>query len=370
MAANNGLPSNWADLDTSEKLDEIMITLSKVDMNQEVMVEEKTVSELSLRKLQLKVAQLEGRNSRLEQELGSLQSKYLDLQQRSMQHNLVFHGLKETNHEDCEKITITFIFQSLKISQKDIYSSNNLAGEIRIDVAHRSGRKSDLRGKPCPMVVRFVTRKGKDMVLKSVRNLKGTSYSVTEQLPPVIREQRQAQIPKLQQLRRDFPDKKKDSVKLVNNKLIHNTHIVGGEFIKNPLPATQDTNDVYDYNDLLHSEIAECNDSFFQAHAITVGTIREACLARDALYQNMSLSQAHHVIYAYHFTDNSGEQHEGFSDDGEVRGSMELRKVLDRLGKNNIFVAVTRIHNGPNIGQRRFDFIRKVTEEVLDNPIL
>ena len=66
MAANNGLPSNWADLDTSEKLYEIMITLSKVDMNQEVMVEEKTVSELSLRKLQLKVAQLEGRNSRLE----------------------------------------------------------------------------------------------------------------------------------------------------------------------------------------------------------------------------------------------------------------------------------------------------------------
>ena len=101
-----------------------------------------------------------------------------------------------------------------------------------------------------------------------------------------------------------------------------------------------------------------------------MGTIREACLARDALYQNMSLSQAHHVIYAYRFTDNSGEQHEGFSDDGEVRGSMEFRKVLDRLGKNNIFVAVTGIHNGPNIGQRRFDFIRKVTEEVLDNPIL
>ena len=39
------------------------------------------------------------------------------------------------------------------------------------------------------------------------------------------------------------------------------------------------------------------------------------------------------MIYAYRFKDNSGELQEGFSDDGEVRGSKVWRKVLDKMGK-------------------------------------
>ena len=53
----------------------------------------------------------------------------------------------------------------------------------------------------------------------------------------------------------------------------------------------------------------------FPAHPITVGTIKLACLARDALHQNISLCLAYHFNYTYCFKDDSGDQKEDFSDD-------------------------------------------------------
>ena len=54
-------------------------------------------------------------------------------------------------------------------------------------------------------------------------------------MPSVIQELHKAQISKFQELQRDFPDEKKNSVRLIN-KLLHNTDEVDGEFIRNHLP--------------------------------------------------------------------------------------------------------------------------------------
>ena len=48
-----------------------------------------------------------------------------------------------------------------------------------------------------------------------------------------------------------------------------------------------------------------------------------------------------------------------------VRGSMEIRRVLDRTVRRNIFVCVTREHKGANIGQKRFDLIRQAAESAI-----
>ena len=71
-------------------------------------------------------------------------------------------------------------------------------------------------------------------------------------------------------------------------------------------------------------------------------------------------------MYVYRYVNADNDTVEGYSDDGEVRGSKEIWRAMDRLGINNVFVAVSRRHDGPNIGQRRFDIIREVTNKVIN----
>ena len=75
-----------------------------------------------------------------------------------------------------------------------------MSGEVRVDIEHRIGQR---KAKPRPLVVSFVTRRGRDIILSHAKNLKSTPYAVTEQLPPSIREQRTAQIPSLIKLRKE-----------------------------------------------------------------------------------------------------------------------------------------------------------------------
>ena len=109
----------------------------------------------------------------------------------------------------------------------------------------------------------------------------------------------------------------------------------------------------------------EHGQSTFQAHAIHVYSTTEAGLALDAIHQKPDIGAVDHMMYVYRFIDESGEIKEGYSDDGKVRGSMEIRRVLDRTVRRNIFVCVTREHKGANIGQKRFDLIRQAAESAI-----
>ena len=55
------LPSNWADLDSNAKLDQIMFTLTKIELSQQAVVESNLDQEATIKKLSLKVSQLEGK---------------------------------------------------------------------------------------------------------------------------------------------------------------------------------------------------------------------------------------------------------------------------------------------------------------------
>ena len=78
--------------------------------------------------------------------------------------------------------------------KKKKFSKQNLGGKICIDVAHRMGKKAR---KARPIMARFVTRSGRDMVLKRGRLLKSSSFAISEQLPPNTRECRMTQTPML-----------------------------------------------------------------------------------------------------------------------------------------------------------------------------
>ena len=55
------LPSNWAYLDSNAKLDQIMLTLTRIELNHQAVVESNLDQEATIKKLSLKVSQLEGK---------------------------------------------------------------------------------------------------------------------------------------------------------------------------------------------------------------------------------------------------------------------------------------------------------------------
>ena len=109
-----------------------------------------------------------------------------------MEYNVLFYGLPEEHNENCENKILKLIQSDLKVPPRDVYSVENVIGEVRVDIAHRVGRRSADRKKPRPIVVQFLSRKGKLIVLQHAQNLKGSRLSISEQLPPLVREQRMA----------------------------------------------------------------------------------------------------------------------------------------------------------------------------------
>ena len=69
-------------------------------------------------------------------------------------------------------------------------------------------------------------------------------------------------------------------------------------------------------------------------------------------------------MYAYRvFEDNKIIS--GFSDDREWCGGKVLDKLLEEKNINNAFLAVSRLHRGPNLGQDRFKHIESVARDAL-----
>ena len=95
-----------------------------------------------------------------------------------MRENLVFYNLQNRG-EDCEAVISTFMKDQMNIHENNIYSKDNITGEIRIDIVHRLGKKKPTSTFSRPIVVKFVTHKGKQMVLKHAKNLKGKQQYVS-----------------------------------------------------------------------------------------------------------------------------------------------------------------------------------------------
>ena len=94
-----------------------------------------------LKKLNNRCKEFEDTVKTLKEKNETLEAKANDLEFRSMRENLLFHGMLESTHEDCEAIIKTFIKEKLDILQ-----------DITIDRAHRLGKP---RGKTRPIVVKF-----------------------------------------------------------------------------------------------------------------------------------------------------------------------------------------------------------------------
>ncbi|KAL5007073.1 hypothetical protein ScPMuIL_015879 [Solemya velum] len=137
----------------------------------------------------------------LQKDRDELKAAVTDLQCRSMKNNLIFLGLKENNSENTEQLLRDFLYHELEIDQR-----------IEFGNVHRFGRRN--AGKSRPIVARFLYHMDLVMVKENTYKLRGTPFSVNEQFPAVIEDQRKKLYPVMKHHRQAG-----HRVKLVRDKL-------------------------------------------------------------------------------------------------------------------------------------------------------
>lgn len=169
-----------------------------------------------------------------------------------------------------------------------------------------------------------------------------------------MNERRSTQVKAFKELREALPDKSKYKVKLIKDKLCVDKELKDPGFEINKLDSLSEI--IMDYGSMVHSEELEYKGSVFQGHMVSVSSAEEAISARECLFQNPRISKADHLIYAYSVTDITTEEVvNGNSDDGEYSASVILHKLLCDRKCENMFLCVSRIHDGPNLGRTRFE---------------
>ena len=114
-----------------------------------------------------------------------LHYEFETIQCESMRDNLLFHGLKEKDEEDCIQLI-------KRICSNDL----GIEDDLNIKVAYRLGKKVDLYNpsndteRTRPELVKFSDRKKRDNIRKNSNKLKGSNISITDQYPKSVVENR------------------------------------------------------------------------------------------------------------------------------------------------------------------------------------
>ena len=127
----------------------------------------------------------------LEKRVMGQEEKSVDLEARGRRNNLIFHGVKEEDREDCMKIVKGLIKKECKVS-----------AHVEIERAHRLGSKRQDAEKPRPLIVRFLDFKDKMEVKEGRVNLPH-GLGISEDLPFAIRQDRRRLHDDLDKAKRD-----------------------------------------------------------------------------------------------------------------------------------------------------------------------
>ena len=136
----------------------------------------------------------------MEEKMQHMEDKLIDQEARSRRNNLVFHGVREDQGEDCARTVSNIISQVCSKADSD---------RIVIERAHRLGRvpAPQRRGAvtPRPLIVRFLDYNDRERVRGARRNLP-RDVKVTEDLPWQIRQARGSLNSALEEARRKSRD--------------------------------------------------------------------------------------------------------------------------------------------------------------------
>ena len=152
--------------------------------------------------LRLEVIRLTRLTDDLQREHRNMDNNILDLQCRSMRDNIIFHGLpeqKNKTHQYPEELVKTFLVAKLNIKSEE-------AASIDFARVHRLGKpKVDANGrvKSRPIVANVTNSKMKSAVMSKGKELKNTTYSITDQFPAEIMDRRRPLYPIMTEARKN-----------------------------------------------------------------------------------------------------------------------------------------------------------------------
>ena len=343
-----------------EKIDEVLNILKSEKIQREL---DYNVLQRKNSTLKLQLRECEGTIGKLTSTVSTLENKIEALQIYSMKSNLVFHNMPEKEGEDCLVEVLTFMQHHLKIPENVLFSSANPFGDIRVDVAHHVGAKSY---RPRSMIVKFMSYRGRDLVLSYVKNLKQSPYAISEHLLVSVRERRLAQIPLLIEKRNEAKNNHTNSrVKMVADKLIVNSNVSTEAFELNPLDTTMPASEPIPLETLLYSSPVTVKGSIFQGHLYPVHTEGELIQAIRPISQDKQLAKSNHTMYAYNFIDPGGVNRCGYFDDGEWRGGSILSSILCENQLSNVVIIITMKFRGVHRGKKCFELIRQMANEAI-----
>jgi len=290
-----------------------------------------------------------GMITRLGHEVSQLREHVTNIEQKQMANNIIIRGIPEEKDEDTTKSVQDFIKNDLQLSE-----------DIKIDVSHRLGKQgTKANAKPRPMIVRLTNRGDIGKVLKAGPKLKDTNYSVNIQVPNALRASQSLLLKRRKELKLAEPEAK---ITVRGEQLWYEGALIKDlREVKRSKP--NDTFDLYKAGENLkieHTTVKSMNRSKFQGHFIALSSMEEVRAALAKLNSELPVAGATHNMWAAIVGDD-----ELVEDDGEWGGSMKIMEKMQAKNVKNGMIVITRWFGGVHMGEKRFNIIQSLTDQLL-----
>lgn len=286
-------------------------------------------------------------------QITELKRKQVDLISRSMSENIMISGIKgDVKKADTKAQIYAFLDEHLEIEPEE---------DEEIPVAHRIGLP--ISGSHRPIVFRCPASLRKK-IFNNVSKLAGKSFSINQQYPEQIAEQKREirqTIKDIKKLEEGKEEQDKSTFLIRNGKLYVNGQLKK----KNILPPTPDEIFVNDserkkmnnikFTASTRKSMKQCE---FQAFACSVDKLNDVHLAYKKLFRDFP--GADHIAAAY-----NAEGDDGYQDDAEFGSGFRLLRVLKEAKLYNTAVFVIRYYGGDHLGIQRFQVMKDLAEEAI-----
>ena len=296
-----------------------------------------------------KTKELEGRVFRNEKMIRDLKEENIEMKARSMEDNIIFYGIDEADDaaKDCESVVYAFLGDKMKMTEE-------MLKNVYFDRSHRLGKKNSQD--PRPMIVKCANSTTKRLIYKNVGHLKGTNYSISDQVPKEMHQERNHLMDTFKQAKQA-----KQKPKWIGGKVVANGHVHSKPKDDMGVACVS-----AECNELEHSEIMNASGSSFQGHKADVTDKAQIIPTLNKLYTNHSVARASHNVYAYRIRSQHGTVVENWCDDGEHGAGRKLLKLLQDEGITNELIVVTRWYNGKHMGPLRFNCILDTAKNIIN----
>lgn len=286
-------------------------------------------------------------------QISALRGKQTDLIARSMAENITIMGIEQDKpNVDVKTLVLNFLSEELGVELEE--------DEV-IPVAHCLG--APVKGQHRPIVFKCPPSLRK-RIFENTRKLAGKNYSINQQLPDVLAEQRREnrqRIKQIQKLEESKSENEKSTFLIHNHKLYVNGQAQRKKLVP-PLPCAlfpgKTERDKMASIQMKYSQSKSAQTSSFSAAACTVESMNQVHLAYKRLFREFP--EADHIVAAA--TCSGEEMHQ---DDSEFGAGYRILNMIRDYHLGNVAVFVIRHYGGEHVGPMRFAVMQEVAEEAL-----